>query len=90
MSVRVAYNWRDDFLAGTGQANVGSIPPTYVKEYDQIDIGAQFAVTDNLKLFIDAINVTDETVYVYGRSEGQPLFVGQNGPRYNVGLRYTF
>ena len=90
MSVRVAYNWRDDFLAGTGQANVGSIPPTYVKEYDQIDIGAQFAVTDNLKLFIDAINVTDETVYVYGRSKGQPLFVGQNGPRYNVGLRYTF
>ena len=25
-SIRVAYNWRDDFLAGTGQANVGGIP----------------------------------------------------------------
>jgi len=90
MSIRVAYNWRDDFLAGTGQANVGAIPPTYVAEYDQIDIGAQFTLTDNLKLFVDAINVTDETTYVYGRTESQPLFVGQAGARYNVGVRYTF
>ena len=34
-SIRIAYNWRDKFLAGTGQANVGGIPPTYVDEYDQ-------------------------------------------------------
>jgi len=89
-SVRVAYNWRDDFLAGTGQANVGGIPPTYVAAYDQVDIGAQFTVTDNLNLFVDAINITDETVYVYGRTDDQPLFVGQSGPRYNIGVRYTF
>ena len=89
-SIRVAYNWRDDFLAGTGQANVGAIPPTYVGEYDQWDIGAQFHVTDNLSIFADAINITDETTYVYGRSESQPLFVAQQGARYNVGVRYTF
>ena len=89
-SILVAYNWRDDFLAGTGQANVGAIPPTYVGEYDQWDIGAQFQVTDNLSIFADAINITDETTYVYGRSESQPLFVAQQGARYNVGVRYTF
>jgi len=89
-SIRVAYNWRDDFLAGTGQANVGAIPPTFVGEYDQWDIGAQFNVTDNLSVFADAINITDETTYVYGRSESQPLFVAQQGARYNVGVRYTF
>ena len=86
----MAYNWRDDFLAGTGQANVGAIPPTFVGEYDQWDIGAQFNVTDNLSVFADAINITDETTYVYGRSESQPLFVAQQGARYNVGVRYTF
>jgi TonB-dependent receptor len=90
MSIRVAYNWRDSFLAGTGQANVGAIPPTYVDAYDQIDIGAQFTLTENLNLFVDAINVTDETTYVYGRTKAQPLFVTQAGARYNVGLRYTF
>ncbi|MEL0088427.1 MAG: TonB-dependent receptor, partial [Halieaceae bacterium] len=89
-SIRVAYNWRDDFLSGTGQANVGAIPPTFTGEYEQWDIGAQFNVTDNLRIFLDAINITDETTYVYGRSKSQPLFVGQQGARYNVGVRYTF
>ena len=46
--------------------------------------------TDNLTIFADAINITDETTYVYGRSDSQPLFVGQQGARYNVGVRYTF
>ncbi|MGB0379308.1 MAG: TonB-dependent receptor [Luminiphilus sp.] len=89
-SIRVAYNWRDDFLAGTGQANVGAIPPTFTGEYEQWDIGAQFSVTDSLRIFLDAINITDETTYVYGRSKSQPLFVGQQGARYNLGVRYTF
>ena len=90
LSIRVAYNWRDKFLAGTGQANVGGIPPTYVDAYDQIDIGASYTFGDNLQVFLDAINVTDETTYVYGRASGQVLFAAQQGPRYNLGLRYTF
>jgi TonB-dependent receptor len=89
-SIRIAYNWRDKFLSGTGQANVGGIPPTYVDEYDQIDIGASYTFGDNLQVFLDAINITDETTYVYGRTTGQVLFAAQAGPRYNLGLRYTF
>ena len=88
-SIRIAYNWRDKFLAGTGQANVGGIPPTYVDEYDQIDIGASYTFGDNLQVFLDAINITDETTYVYGRTTGQVLFAAQAGPRYNLGLRYS-
>ena len=90
LSIRIAYNWRDKFLAGTGQDNVGGIPPTYIDEYDQIDIGASYAFGDNLQIFLDAINITDETTYVYGRATGQVLFAAQQGPRYNLGLRYTF
>jgi len=89
-SIRIAYNWRDKFLAGTGQANVGGIPPTYVDEYDQIDIGASYTFGENLQIFLDAINITDETTFVYGRTTGQVLFAAQAGPRYNLGLRYTF
>ena len=89
-SIRIAYNWRDEFLAGTGQTNVGGIPPTYVDAYDQIDIGASYAFGDNLQIFLDAINITDETSFVYGRTTGQVLFAAQQGPRYNLGVRYTF
>ena len=89
-SIRVAYNWRDKFIAGTGQANVGGIPPTYVDAYSQVDIGASYTFNENFKVFLDAINITDETAYVYGRTEAQPLFATQSGARYNLGVRYTF
>jgi TonB-dependent receptor len=90
LSVRLAYNWRDKFLAGTGQANVGAGPPTYVNEYEQWDLAANYWITDNLQVFTDVINLTDETIHVYGRSDLQTLFATQTGRRYNVGLRYKF
>ena len=90
ISVKLAYNWRDDFLAGIGQDNVGAAPPTYVKAYDQIDIALGYQINDQAQIFLDGINVTNETTYVYGRTESQPLFVGQAGARYDLGFRYKF
>ncbi|MEE4164053.1 MAG: TonB-dependent receptor [Woeseiaceae bacterium] len=90
LSVRLAYNWRDKFLAGTGQANVGAVPPTYTNEYEQWDMSANYWITDNLQVFTDIINLTDETIHVYGRSDLQTLFATQTGRRYNIGLRYKF
>jgi TonB-dependent receptor len=89
-SVRVAYNWRDAFLAGTGQTNIGAGPPTYVDEYGQWDISASYWATDNLQIFTDIINLTDETSYVYGRQTDQILFASQYGTRYTLGVRYKF
>lgn len=90
ISVRVAYNWRDDFLAGTGQNNVGSGPPTYVAAYQQWDVSASYWFNDAMQLYVDVLNLTDETTHVYGRDKLQTLFAGQAGPRYNVGFRYKF
>lgn len=90
LQVRVAYNWRDDFLAGKGQDNVGAAPPTNVSDYGQWDINASYTLNDNLTFFVEAINVTDETNHIYGRSSSQTLFARQSGPRYNIGARYTF
>lgn len=89
-NVRLAYNWRDDFLAGTGQTNVGAGPPTYVADYAQWDLSASWWVMDNFQVFADILNLTDETTHVYGRDEIQTLFATQQGTRYNVGLRYKF
>ena len=90
INLRLAYNWRDDFLAGTGQANVGSGPPTYVAEYEQWDLSASYWFNDNLQVYFDALNITDETRHVYGRDKLQTLFAAQFGPRYNLGVRYKF
>ena len=88
--VRLAYNWRDDFFAGSGQTNVGSAPPTYVSDYQQWDLSANYWVNDNLQIFTDVINLTNETVHLYGRDTAQTLFATQLGTRYNIGLRYKF
>ena len=90
IGVRVAYNWRDSFLAGTGQTNVGAGPPTYVDDYGQWDLNASYEFNDNLTTFVDIINLTNETNYVYGRAQDQVLFATQLGTRYNVGVRYKF
>lgn len=88
IAVRVAYNWRDDFLAGTGQANVGAGPPTHVAAYSQIDVGGSYEYNENWIVFVDILNLTDETTHVYGRHKWQTLFTAQAGPRYNIGVRY--
>ncbi|MDE0451877.1 MAG: TonB-dependent receptor [Gammaproteobacteria bacterium] len=88
ISVRVAYNWRDDFLAGTGQNNVGSGPPTHVAAYQQVDVSASYWFRDDMQVYLDVLNLTDETTHVYGRDPLQTLFAGQSGPRYNFGFRY--
>ena len=90
LSVRVAWNWRDDFLAGTGQANVGAGPPTHVADYQQLDLSVSYWFTDQIQAYFDVLNLTDETTHVYGRDKLQTLFAGQSGPRYNLGLRYKF
>ncbi|HEY5807349.1 MAG TPA: TonB-dependent receptor [Povalibacter sp.] len=88
-SVRVAYNWRDEFLSGrfdgTGTAN-----PNYTEAYGQIDANASFNITDNLAVMAEVINLTDETQRVHGRHENELLFTTQTGPRYMIGARYKF
>lgn len=88
MSVRVAWNWRDDFLAGTGQPNVGAGPPTYVAAYQQVDLSGCYRVNDRMQVYVDVLNLTDETIHAYGRAEAQTLVAAQAGPRYNLGFRY--
>jgi TonB-dependent receptor len=88
-SVRTAYNWRDEFLAGrfdgTGLPN-----PVYTEPYGQLDVNASFDATENLTFMVEAINLTDEIQRLHGRTEEEVLFVTQSGPRYMIGARYKF
>lgn len=92
-SVRLAYNWRDDFLAGTrhdiGDGGVAN-SPIYVEDFGQWDLNISYDVTDQFSVFVEGINLTDEYSRTYGRDWHQVINITQLGPRYNIGARYTF
>lgn len=84
----MAYNWRDDFLAGVGQGQGTYTNPTNVKAYGQWDLGVTYEVNDRMTIYASGLNITDETVHVYGLTEDQVLQAVQGGARYDVALRY--
>jgi TonB-dependent receptor len=86
---RVAYNWRDDYLASTGQARGGD-GPTNVRAYGQWDFNVSYEYDENFTVFVEGLNVTESVTKNYGRIETQVLGVYQGGARYNFGARYKF
>jgi TonB-dependent receptor len=87
--VRLAYNWRDQFLAarfdGSGLPN-----PIYTEPYSQIDLSAGYKLSDNLSIQFEAINLNDAVVRQHGRTKNEIIGVYQTGPRYMIGARYKF
>ncbi|RUO55550.1 TonB-dependent receptor [Pseudidiomarina homiensis] len=90
-SVKLTYAWRDSYLIGVGQAQGSAdAPPQFAKSYGQWDMSINYDVTDKFTVFLEGINLTNETEEGYGRYEEQFLFARQYGPRYVFGARYSF
>jgi TonB-dependent receptor len=90
LQVRAAYNWRDDFLAGIGQAEGTRTNPQFVEAYGQWDLSVTYRLTDNATLYFSGLNLTNETTHVYSLTKRQVLQAVQTGPRYDIGFRYNF
>jgi TonB-dependent receptor len=91
LSVKVTYAWRSDYVVGIGQAQGSSDnPATQFDTYAQVDASINYDVDEHLTVFLEGININDETERGYGRFEEQFLFARQYGPRYTLGARYTF
>ncbi|WP_218419675.1 TonB-dependent receptor domain-containing protein [Alteromonas lipotrueae] len=82
--VRAAYNWRDEFLLS------GGLEPTFTEAYSQLDISASYEINDHISVFLDGINITDESTRRHGRFSNQLIDYETYGPRYNVGFRGKF
>ncbi|XQW83604.1 TonB-dependent receptor [Thalassotalea piscium] len=81
---RIAYNWRDDFLLK------GGVSPVFTEAYSQIDISGSYDFNETVSVFIEGINVTDETARRHSRFSNQLVDFEEYGPRYNIGVRATF
>jgi len=88
VSVRLAYNWRGQFLNNTS-AN-GNPNPEYVEPYGQVDLSVGYNLNKNLSVSLEAINLTNSTMRTHGRTDMMVLNATQFGPRYMVGARYKF
>lgn len=91
LSAKVTYAWRSDYVVGMGQAQGSSDnPATQAASYGQWDASINYAFNEQFTVFVEGVNINNETERGYGRFKEQFLFARQYGPRYTLGARYTF
>ena len=84
IQVRAAYNWRDGFLSSSG------VNPTYTDPFGQIDLSASYAVTKNIAVFFEGININGENRSQHLRSDRNINLVQKLDARYSAGVRFAF
>jgi TonB-dependent receptor len=92
---RIAYNNRDRFLqskpySSTYLYSSWNIDGHYVDDYAQVDISGSYDINDNLTVFFEGINITNELYIKNAEFDNQTLTVTETGPRYAVGIRSSF
>lgn len=96
-TVRGSYNYRAKTGPGSGQ-NTGNDQIAYVAPQGFLDATASFRVADWLELRVDALNLTNENLYIYYENPDQPKGNGQtrrdnsffNGTTLSFGIRGKF
>lgn len=87
--VRVAYNWRDDFLASTDQLRAPD-EPVFTESYGQVDANISYDINEHFTLFVEGVNLTESSLRQHGRFSNQLVSAQAFQARYNVGFRGTF
>lgn len=86
--VRLAWNWRDEFVQSLTQT--AGDGPTIVEDYEQLDVSGSYDITENLSVFFEGINLTEEFVHKRGRFDNHLLLVEDSGRRWALGIRGSF
>jgi TonB-dependent receptor len=89
--VRAAANWRDEYLLQFGQNQNNSrfgAEPTFVNSSLQIDFTTSYQITEQLNVYFEALNVTNDTLSTHGRFDNQMLDAFAYGRRYALGARF--
>jgi TonB-dependent receptor len=86
ISVRLAWNWRDQFLQQVNYPMHRN--PIFVGEYQQFDLGLSYDIGEHLTLSLEGINLTGEDTRWHGRSERQIWSLEDQGARFSIGIQY--
>jgi TonB-dependent receptor len=90
---RLAYNWRERYVLTMAAANLNV--PTWADDYGQLDGSVQWSVRPNIKVGLQAVNITDAPYRVlvdnYVESSGLTYHNWVSADRrYNVFVRCSF
>lgn len=85
---RVAFNNREGFLRLVDNGFNGE--PVNTDTFGQWDISASYDVNENISVFFEGINITEEELVQTGRFANQVYNIEDNGSRYAVGVRAKF
>lgn len=86
--VRAAFNNREGFLQTLSNPTTGE--PVLVDSYGQWDLSGSYDVNDNLTVFFEGVNVTEEELVSRGRQADQIVGIVDSGARWALGLRARF
>ncbi|WP_150305576.1 TonB-dependent receptor [Pseudomonas saliphila] len=87
-SLRLSANYKSDYLDEVGDV----LDARYDAEVDDqmfLDFSASYFLRDNLQVFFEAQNLTDESYYVYTGSPRYNSQFEEYGPSYKIGLTLT-
>ncbi|WOH36250.1 TonB-dependent receptor [Thalassotalea fonticola] len=93
LSVRLAYNWRSEYIKRqTVLLGWNAIPalPEYEDARGQLDLTVNYSFNKHLKLNFSAINLNDSVSERYLKYEDMNNYLSESGRRYNLGLVYRF
>src|SRR5918993_3609618 len=86
IQARLAYNWRDKFLASSGSGR----NPFYTEAYGQLDGSASYEFRRGFTVFVEGINLTGSKRRGHTRHENNVTFVSPGYARYLAGMRVSF
>lgn len=87
-NMRLAANYKSEYLAEVSGVDDGAYD-LYADEQLFVDFKAGYFITPNLQLTFEALNLTDESYFVYtGRSNYNAQYE-EYGPTYKLGLTLT-
>lgn len=88
LSLRLSANYKSDYLSEVGDV----LDKRYDYKVDDqlfVDFSASYFLMDNLQVFFEAQNLTDESYYVYTGRKRYNAQYEEYGPTYKLGLTLT-
>jgi len=83
---RVSYNHKGEYVESIGY----NMYPIWRDDYGQVDVSIGYRVTDNIKLSLKGINLTNQATTGYTMDPAFPTMYERSGRRISLGLRADF
>lgn len=83
---RLSYNHKGEYVESIGY----NLYPIWRDAYGQLDISIGYRLTDNIKISLKGINITDEETSGYTMDPSFPTMYESSGRRISLGIRADF